>query len=92
MGHGCKFVWTVGSHPRRVNAVQLIESVKSARRVSNAQINAVKRAVDDIEMSYELAALVNASINLAQERHGLPAIDQTVIVGQRHVHHRPDLD
>lgn len=34
----------------------------------------------------------NLLLNLHQKRHRLPAIQQTVIVRQRQVHHRPDLD
>lgn len=36
--------------------------------------------------------ILNSSLDLSQEKHGLTSIDQAMIVGQGNVHHRADLN
>lgn len=45
-----------------------------------------------LEVEQQHAGILHRCLNLAQEGHGLSAVDEPVIVGQRHVHHRPHLD
>lgn len=45
-----------------------------------------------LQVEQQHAGILHRCLDLAQEGHGLSAVDEPVIVGQRHVHHRPHLD
>lgn len=45
-----------------------------------------------LQVEQQHAGILHRCLNLAQEGDGLSAVDEPVIVGQRHVHHRPHLD
>ena len=45
-----------------------------------------------LDAQQESSGVFNLVLDTHQEGHGLSAVNQTVIVGQREVHHRPGLD
>src|SRR5438045_2540827 len=48
--------------------------------------------VEGLQIQHQPSRVFQNVFHLDQERHRLAAVDDTVIVGQREIHHRPYLD
>lgn len=72
---GPRFVWTIGNHARRLDALDIIDRIKATRKADRADVERVHAFVGTIAMSSELRGLVERVLELAEAQ---PSCEKTL--------------